>query len=520
LRGWAWNIMLSTPKKTSWLQNIPLHSFLFALYPILVLLALNISEVGFSSGLRPLLLSIFMTGLLMLVSYWMTRDWKRTGLISTILLILFYSYGHAYILLKGVNVNELYLFRHRTLIPLWLGLGAITIWWASRRSRNIVSITYTLNLIGLFLLIFPLIQLASFYVQSRASRADPQNNASALSLEVPSQPPDIYYIILDGYGRSDVLKNEYGYDNSDFLNTLRDVGFTIADCSLSNYAQTQMSLASSLNFNYIDALSDRFVEGSDDRTGLDTLIHQSAARVSLERAGYKTVAFATGFLATELTNADYFLGPGYSWGQLNEFESLLMETTLARLIQDGNQFGMQTSGSERFRERTLFTLDKLDELSYIPGPKFVFVHIIAPHPPYVFGPTGGPVEPAEVGTTRTQEGADHYRDQAIYISSRMMEIVPKIIENSSTPPIIVIQGDHGPTVASSPRSRMSNLSAYFLPGENASVYSTITPVNTFRIIFNEYFGQNLELLDDISLYSDYTAPFNLKVVQNSCNTNE
>jgi hypothetical protein len=301
---------------------------------------------------------------------------------------------------------------------------------------------------------------------------------------------------------------------------LEDLGFTVADCSLSNYAQTQMSLASTLNFNYIDALSDHFIPGSDDRTGLDTLIHHGAVRESLEKAGYKTVAFATGFLATELTDADYFLSPGYSWGELNEFESLLMETTLARLIQDGNRFGTQTSGSERFRERTLFTLEKLDELSYIPGPKFVFVHIIAPHPPYVFGPTGGPVEPAEVGTTKTQEGASHYRDQAIYISGRMMEIVPKIIANSSTPPIIVIEGDHGPTVASSPRARMSNLNAYFLPGENASIYPTITPVNTFRIIFNTYFGQNLEMLDDVSLYSDYTDPFNFKVIPNSCEANE
>src|SRR4030095_5156551 len=115
-------------------------------------------------------------------------------------------------------------------------------------------------------------------------------------------------------------------------------------------------------------------------------------------------------------------------------------------------------------------------------------------------------------TTKTQEGASHYRDQVIYINSRMMEIVPKMINNSATPPVIVIQGDHGPTVASSPRSRMSNLNAYCLPGANQSVYPAITPVNTFRIIFNEYFGQNLELLDDVSLYSYYTDPFNFRVV--------
>ncbi|HMB21417.1 MAG TPA: hypothetical protein VKP08_01235, partial [Anaerolineales bacterium] len=232
------------------------------------------------------------------------------------------------------------------------------------------------------------------------------------------------------------------------------------------------------------------------------------------------VAFATGFLATELSDADYFLSPGYSWGQLNEFESLLMETTFARLIQDGNRFGMQTSGSERYRERTLFTLDEMDELSYIKGPKFVFVHLVIPHPPYVFGPTGGPIAPAEAGTTKTEEGASHYRDQVIYVNSRMREILPKIIANSSAPPIIVVQGDHGPTVPSSPRDRMSNLNAYYLPGAETAVYPTITPVNTFRVIFNTYFGQDLKLLDDVSLYSDYEAPFEWKVVPNSCKTTE
>jgi hypothetical protein len=510
---------LGISKKLSWLQSFPLHPFLFAVYPILALLAFNISEIDFSSGFRPLFLSILIASLLILVLYSVYRDWRRTTIISTIVLILFFSYGHIYILLKGVSVNGLYLFRHRTLIPIWLGLAVLAIWWLSRKSLNTTSATYILNVVGLFLLILPLIQLVSFFVQSNVSQSDTEKNTSALNLKVGNQPPDIYYIILDGYGRSDILKNEYQYDNSDFLNALRDLGFFIADCAQSNYAQTQMSLASSLNFNYIDALSNRFVPGSDDRTGLDALIHHGAVRESLEKAGYKTVAFATGFLATELSDADYFLGPRRSIGELNEFESLLMETTFARLLQDGNQFGMQNSGSELYRERTLFALDKLDKLSYIKGPKFVFVHLVIPHPPYVFGPTGGPVEPAEVGTTKTQQGASHYRDQAIYISSRMMEIVPKIIANSPTPPIIVIQGDHGPTVASSPRSRMSNLNAYFLPGANTSVYSTITPVNTFRVIFNDYFGQNLQLLDDVSLYSDYEDPFNFKVIPNSCKTN-
>ena len=506
-------------KKLSWLERFPLHPFLFAIYPILALLAFNIAEVDFSSGLRPLVLSLIVAGLLVLIFYLVYRDWRRTALISTIILILFFSYGHIYLLLKGVEVGGFYLFRHRTLIPIWIVLATLAIWWASRRSINITPVTYTLNIVGLFLLILPVIQLVSFFVYSQVSQTNAEKNTSALNLKVGDQPPDIYYIILDGYGRSDLLKSQFGYDNSDFLNSLRDQGFFVADCAQSNYAQTQLSLASSLNFNYIDALSNRFVPGSDDRGGLDVLIHHGLVRQSLEKAGYTTVAFATGFLATELSDADYFLGPQRSLGELNEFESLLMETTFARLIQDSNRFGMENSGSELYRERTLFTLDKLDKLSYIKGPKFVFVHLVIPHPPYVFGPTGGPVEAADVGTTRTQQGASHYRDQAFYVSNRMKEIVPKIIANSARPPIIVIQGDHGPTVPSGPQARMRNLNVYFLPGANKSLYSTITPVNTFRVIFNNYFGQNLQLLNDVSLYSDYEDPFNFKVIPNSCKVN-
>ena len=506
-------------KDASWLWRVPLHPFLFAIYPILALLAFNISEVDLSSAFRPLVLSIPVAGLVMSIFYFFYRDWKRTALISAILLILFFSYGHIYLFLKGIEVGGFYLFRHRTLVPLWIFLAALAIWWTARHSTNTTSITYTLNIVGLFLLIFPIVQLVSFFVQNEVSQANAEKNTAALNLKVNGQPPDIYYIILDGYGRSDVLKNEYGYDNSDFLNSLKSLGFFVADCAHSNYAQTQLSLASSLNFNYIDALSNRFVPGSQDRTGLDALIHHGLVRQSLEKAGYKTVAFATGFLATELSDADYFLGPRRSVGELNEFESLLMETTLARLIQDYNGFGMANSGSELYRERTLFTLDKLDKLSYIKGPKFVFAHLVIPHPPYVFGPTGGPVAPADVGTTKSQQGASHYRDQAFYVSSRMKEIVPTIIANSTTPPIIVIQGDHGPTVASRPRSRMSNLNVYFLPGASKSLYPTITPVNTFRVIFNNYFGQNLPLLDDVSLYSDYEDPFNFKVIPNSCTSN-
>jgi hypothetical protein len=511
---------LKNRAKTSWLRGFPLHPFLFAVYPVLALLAVNISEVDISSAYRPLAVALGTVVLFALMFRWFWRDWRAAAIALTIILVLFYLYGHTYLLLKGININGFHLFRHRTLIPIWLGAGALLVWLIARKRINLTSATYLLNVVGLFLLALPSLQLAFYFLQSSTAQVEAQQDTRALDLNVAGNPPDIYYIILDGYGRADVLQDQFGYDNSDFLGALRELGFYVAECSQSNYAQTQISLASSLNFDYIDSLSDRFTPGSDDRTGLDTLIKHSAVRASLEAAGYETVAFATGFLMSELEDADYYLAPQLDLGQLNEFEYLLVETTFARLIQDSNRLGLPNSGTELYRERTLFALDKLAKLSYIRDPKFVFVHLIVPHPPYVFGPTGGPIPPREAGTTRSEINELRYLDQTTYISNRLREILPRIIANSARPPLIVIQSDHGPTIPGSPQSRMKNLNAYYLPGAQARLYPTITPVNTFRIIFNIYFGQSLALLEDISWYSSYEEPFRFRPVPNLCAENE
>jgi len=500
------------------LSGYPFHMFIFGAYPILYQMAVNISELSFGYIYRPLFVSLAGAVILMLIFRAVYRDWEKAALASTCLLILFYSYGHVYIALKGIVIGGSYIFRHRTLIPVWVVGGGLALWWVTQVSLNRSTLTSVFNTAGLFLLIVPSYQLAAYPFQSRISQSAAEKDAQTLTLDGKDRKPDIYYIILDGYGRSDVLKKEFGFDNSDFLNSLKDLGFYVADCSQSNYAQTQISLASSLNFNYISELGDQFIAGTNDRVALAALIKHSSLRKSLEAAGYKTVAFATGFDWTQLEDADYYLSPQSKFSELNEFEYLLIDTTLARVIQDA-RVGEQEAGSELYRERTLFVLDKLDKLAYIKEPKFVFVHLVIPHFPYVFGPNGGPVEPAPAGTTKSQQSIMRYHDQAIYISSRMKEIVPRIIANSATPPIIVIQGDHGPTVPGTPQRRMKNLSVYYLPGSNAELYPTITPVNTFRVILNAYFGQDLELLDDQSLYSSYDDPFNYRPISNSCSRN-
>ncbi len=80
----------------------------------------------------------------------------------------------------------------------------------------------------------------------------------------------------------------------------------------------------------------------------------------------------------------------------------------------------------------------------------------------------------------------------------------KSLEKSTTPPIIIIQGDHGFWTG----TNLPILNAYYLPGDAAdALYPTISPVNSFRLIFDHYFGTDLGLLEDASyLVKDIEQP--------------
>ena len=58
------------------------------------------------------------------------------------------------------------------------------------------------------------------------------------------------------------------------------------------------------------------------------------------------------------------------------------------------------------------------------------------------------------------------------------------------------------------KERLSILNAYYLPEEGKKLlYESITPVNTFRIIFNYLFNTEFEILNDKSYFSTWSKPY-------------
>jgi hypothetical protein len=187
---------------------------------------------------------------------------------------------------------------------------------------------------------------------------------------------------------------------------------------------------------------------------------------------------------------------------LDIFSSLfLYETNIGR-ITSIDQLGISEFSFDTHRQLILYAFDRLPEVAAVEGPKFVFAHIISPHPPYVFDRMGNPVEPNHPFSLSV-ESHTGYVEQIQFVNQKALEMIDGILANSKSPPIIIIQGDHGPGTLIDPNSvektclyeRFSILNAYYLPEvEDEAVPMDLSPVNSFRFIFNTYFNGQYELL--------------------------
>jgi hypothetical protein len=379
------------------------------------------------------------------------------------------------------------------------------------------SFTPGFNLVALALIIYPAFQVTWYY---SVLQRDKPSTATVLAAPADKDLPDIYFIVLDMRTRSDNLMAAYGYDDSGFVQDLQDMGFYVAQCSASNYMRTEPTLTSVLNMDYLPGMDPGIKPDTWTRVPMWKLIRNSLVRQKLESVGYKTVAFATGYPWSEIDNSDIFLQPNSLFSQMNSFEALLVNTSWARALEDNGTIDMVSEDASRFRERTLYTLDTLPTLASMPGPKFVFVHILSPHPPFVMGPDG-PLDAAsylnENGKYTSQAFEEGYKLQLAFIDQRISEAVQQLIANSSRPPVIIIQGDHGPWLQSRNRS-FPILNAYFLPDKQAqaALYPSISPVNSFRLVLNTYLGTNYELLPDTSYYSPIPMIYQFTKVKVPC----
>jgi len=494
-------------------KTLIIHPFLFAIFPVLFLYSYNVRELPFSEIFLPsaIVLSFTITAVLLL---WLIlkKDSKKAGIITSFFLVLFFSYGRVYELIKSWQIGTFIIGRHRYLMIIWVILFILGFYFTIRTRKDLRNFTNILNIIAVVLILFPLVSTGIYKFKTTTIRKDSMVSVQedTFKSESAAPPHDIYYIIVDGYASSSTLKDFYNYDNSEFIDYLTEKGFYIASKSRSNYPMSYLSMASSLNMEYINYLSDIVGLESNDRTIPYKMIENNKVMNFLKSRGYKFIHFSSGWGPTNYNQyAD--LNIAISNRRWNEFQTLLIQTTMLDAFE--KKFFQDTG-----RRRVLNTFTTLADVSKIEGKKFIFAHIVCPHPPYLFDENGNLVPEAEFNMDEWGlEQKEYYLNQLIFTNKKIETLVDKILSNSEVSPIIILQADHGPRNTYIDgryptdymfKEGMRILNAYYMPSSGSDfLYDSITPVNTFRVIFNTYFGTDYELLEDKSYNSFDFSPY-------------
>ena len=289
------------------IKHWSIHPLLFAAYPVFTLFASNIDQIKSTAIVRSLLLSVVAAVVIWLILYLMMKDWRRSAILVSLYLVLFFSYGHIYHYLEAHSILGLFLGRHRVLAILWLLLTVLGTWAALYKTQETRKVTEALNSIGVALIVMSVVMMLVYSIrintvdlgQTRVFARDGQ-----IYLHSSPQMPDIYYIVLDAYAREDVLKKKFDLDNSAFIGELEKMGFYVADCSQSNYGFTNFSLASTLDMDYMDKISERYLGGKMDLIWLPELLQENEVRQNLEQLGYTIVSFENDYFNLLWDDAD------------------------------------------------------------------------------------------------------------------------------------------------------------------------------------------------------------------------
>jgi hypothetical protein len=511
----------STEKKR---RNWVIHPFLLGVFPIVSLYSHNVYELPLEVMLKPIGLSLGVIGTIWLILWGVTRDSRKSGLVTSLLVVLFFGFESFHFAFQlSYNYLKSFWVEHDVQIPSLIALamestlGIVGVVAIFRWIRRPEFWTTYLNAFTLILVALPAVSLISSRVRE-SGNAHRESVARSVGRQ-QGWTPDIYFIVLDGYARSDVMKDNYDYDNKPFLDGLRRRGFFVANQSNSNYCQTPLSLSSTLNLDYLDTMIE---PGSHDLLPLKYLISHNRFVEQIRARGYKTISFATGFDPTENTEADLYLAPGEGRSAFND---ILIDMTPLTLILDDSKWADRFSSS---RKRTQFILDRLPSIARMPGPKFTFAHFLCPHPPFLFGENGEDVSPRSFGPGRemavkkldpfigTPEYVRQgYRKQATYLTKRIERVIDQILSQSAEPPVIVLQSDHGAWLHYHPndvdatelRERFGTLNAIYIPGKKyEGLTDQAVSVNTFRIVLNNVFGTKLPLLEARNYFSTLWEP--------------
>ncbi len=485
-------------------------------YPLAVVVGANIATVPMSPGsiIRSLAASLGFAAALLLASRFVFRNASAGAAWSAVFLLIFGLYHLALGLGRPFSLDLSPEQPAVALVYTAAGVVAATLLtapWRARPRDPVPALMAAVLFLG---------AAAGTGVWRRLGANDSWRQPAGAMIEsaLPLQGSgtvrpqrDVFYVVLDALGSADTLGNVYGVDLGPFVEFLKGKGFEVPGAARSNYGQTYLSLASTLNFGYLDAVAAAMGKDAVDRRALAYLIDHNALLTLARRSGYRVVGVGSDYLATtRIPAAEVCLCDRYGLDIVEQ--AVLYATPLSALPLSRWTYVAH-------QRKVLDAFDAIETLTSQSERLFVFAHVIAPHPPFVFMADGTPRESPlpftfNDGDQFRQSDDDYlkgYGEQTQFVTRRLISIVETLLNRPGPPPAIVLHGDHGPG-RTNMTERLGIFAAYYFPDSDVRLEDTVTPINLARALATTYLGVNLPPLADRSYFSEWNTPYDFTLV--------
>jgi hypothetical protein len=441
-----------------------LNLFTFLFFPTVIfhVFNTNIKTITYFQLLKPLLFSISFSLIIYLLFKTIIKNKNLQLLLSIEVILIFTTYGIQYNFIEQLYYGGFWPFDHihRILLIIQLLIILFSIFIVLKLKINCLKFAKGTNLIVSFLFIYNILLFNYNFIIN-------ENNTKKYKvdyIETKNQKPNIYYFILDGYANDMILKKHFNFSNLVFINNLKKNKFEIIDSSFSNYYSTNNSISSTLNMSLFETQN----------------IYNNKVFELFKKNNYKINIIKSGYSVTSnIKNVDLVIVPK----GLNEIERTLLNLTIFRIDDVIGQ--------------SLYTRIKsqLDLIKTLPtnGNNFNFIHIVSPHPPFVFDENGNKTTNIK-SMTNYWEPKTGYINQLKFISKRILFNVKQIVKKDPKS-IIIIQSDHGPIISSKNIEEIFEARKYILnciygPEELKKQYvQTKSSVNTFIHVYNYIFNK-------------------------------
>ena len=242
-----------------------IHPILIAIFPVFLVYYQNIHLLLLEGLIFPTLIILSVTIALWYGIKIILNNAVKSALISSLYTFLFFSYGHAFIVIQPNIAQEFLTSIHVILLVSYTIIIVLGTYYIVKTNRKLNNLTTITNAMSITALVFIFFNIGMYNFENYNYNFQEENTDPIILGNTLEKTPDIYYIIMDEYAPLRTLESFYDYDNSDFIKFLEEKGFYVTKNSHSNYAQSATSISSALNMKYLNYLSDVVKESKDQK---------------------------------------------------------------------------------------------------------------------------------------------------------------------------------------------------------------------------------------------------------------